>query len=193
MELRAASPGTIYLWATAICLVAPALGFVTTADRTVWSYVLLGGVPLSMMAVLLAAVHRGYRLFDRYSWTAMAWTLGATLILMPLETSATISLTRWARAIMTALVAALFVRLVARAWQLPWRDGAALVLGFGAVALFFGYRAGKYVSAANTTGLEAAVDALAEFFIDALVTSLLLLPAVVWGWIVRQRGRGPVG
>ncbi len=84
MELRAASPGTIYLWATAVCLVAPALGFATTG-RTTWSYVLLGGMPLSMMAVLLAAVHRGYRLVDDYSWTAMAWTVGATLILMPLE------------------------------------------------------------------------------------------------------------
>ena len=192
MELRAASPGTIYLWATAVCLVAPALGFATT-DRTTWSYVLLGGMPLSLMAVLLAAVHRGYRLVDGYSWTAMAWIVGATLILMPLEIWVPPSLTRWVRVIMAALVAALFVRLVARAWQRPWRDGAVLVLGFGAVALFFGYRAGKYVSAANTTGLEAAAGALAEFFIDALVTSVLLLPAVVWGWIVRQKGRGPAG
>src|SRR6188472_3956086 len=80
--------------ATAVCLIAPALGFATT-DRMTWSYVLLGGMPLSMMAVLLAAVHRGYRLVDGYSWTAMAWTAGATLILMPLEIWVPPSLTRW--------------------------------------------------------------------------------------------------
>jgi hypothetical protein len=61
-----------------------------------------------------------------------------------------------------------------------------LVLAFASSALFFGFRAGRYIFATNRIGLEAEPEALAEFFIDAVVTCLLLVPSIVVGWLVAR-------
>jgi hypothetical protein len=174
-----------------MCLGAPALGF-TPVNVVVWSHILLVGLPLSVMAMLLAAIHAKHRLIDViYRVAAIAWIASATLVLTPLDrwasTAHTESALRWVRILATAMVALLFVLLTARVWKLSWMERISLALAFGSVALFFGYRAGRYIVGFNTTGLEAAAEALAEFFIDAVLTCVLLVPGVVTGWVIARR------
>jgi hypothetical protein len=148
------------------------------------------------MAMLLAGIHAKHRLIDVvYRMAAVVWIAGATLVLAPLDLWASSpqreSAILWVRIAATTLVALAFVRLTVRAWKLPWMERLSLALAFGSVALFFGYRAGRYILGFNTTGLDAATEALAEFFIDAVFTCLLLLPGVVTGWVIARGNREP--
>jgi uncharacterized membrane protein YozB (DUF420 family) len=204
MTRNGTSPAAVYTFASAICLIAPALGSIPVGvipveQRIVWSYVLLAGVPLSVMAMLLAGIHATHGLIDAvYRMAAIMWVASTTLLLAPLEwwgrSPESTAILHWARIIATALVALLFVRLAARVWKLPWKERVSLALAFGWVALFFGYRAGRYIIGMNTTGLEATAEALAEFFVDAVFACVLLLPAVVTGWVIaRTRHERPAG
>jgi len=192
MNRNGRSASAIYAVGAILCSVAPALAF-TTIERAVvvWSYVLLAGVPLSIMAILLALIHAQRVLVDPvYRTTAIVWAAGALLVLTPFDLWVPIQgvfVGRWARAIATALVALLFLRITLRAWKLPARGRILTMLGFGSVAMFFGYRAVRYIFPTNSTGLEAASEALAEFFRDAVFACLLLLPELVAGWVVRGR------
>ncbi len=192
MNRNGRSASAIYVVGAILCSVAPALAF-TTIERAVvvWSYVFLAGVPLGIMAILLALIHAQRVLVDPvYRTTAIVWAAGALLVLTPFDLWMPIqgvSVGRWARAIATALVAMLFLRLTLRAWKLPARGRILTMLGFGSVAMFFGYRAVRYIFPTNSTGLEAASEALAEFFLDAVFACLLLLPELVAGRVVRGR------
>jgi hypothetical protein len=176
-----------------MCLVAPAFGFTTPiADRIVWMYVLLAGLPVSVMAMLLAGIHAKHRLIDGvYRSAAIVWAASATLVLTPLQAWVSslqaASALHWVRMIATALVALLFVGLTTRVWKLPWMERISLTLAFASVALFFGNRAGGYIFGMNTTGLEAESEALAEFFVEGVLTCVLLSPGVVTGWIIARR------
>lgn len=157
-----------------------------------WSYILLGGLPVSVMAMLLAGIHAQHRLIDAvYRMAAIVWIASATLVLTPLDflaySSQGESAIRRVRIIAVALVTLLFVRLAARVWRLPWMERISLTLAFGSVALFFGYLACLYIFGLNTTGLEAATEALAEFFLDAVFVCVLLVPAFVTGWLIAPR------
>lgn len=188
----------IYLVAAVACLVAPALPVTSLKGVAVWPSVILAGAPMSIMAIALAIVHAQYGLVDRvHRAAALAWT-GATLLLItpiqalvPFEAA---HLIWWAAAIAAATVALLFGWLTVRARRLPGRASILLALGLGAVALFFGFRAGRLVVAPASDGLEGASEALAEFFIDAVFTSALILPGIVAGWVVQRRvQKNPAG
>jgi hypothetical protein len=171
-------------------LVAPALSFSTIDRVVVWSYVLLVGVPLTIMAIILATTCAQYGLVN---WadraTALVWAASALLVLTPFEVWVPqgASVVHWARIIAAALVALLFVGSALRVGRLPGKQRFFLSLGFGAVALFFGDRARRYILPTDGTGLEAATEALAEFFLGAVLACVLLLPGLVAGWIVRRR------
>jgi hypothetical protein len=172
----------VYSIAAVVCVVAPALAS-TTVDRVVLSYVLLAGVPVGIMAILLALIHSQHRLIDRaYRATALMWAVGVLLVLTPFEAwlpfEGAWSVARWTRAVATALIAGLFMQSIVRIWSLRWEERIPLALGFGSVAIFFGYRAGRYVFPPTSSGLESMTEALANFFLDAVVTCLLLLPAL---------------
>jgi hypothetical protein len=176
------SASIIYTVAATACPVAPALALTTTDPRAVWPSVLLGGVPLSAMAILLALIHAKHRLIDGvYRATAFAWATAVILVGTPFdawELFQGAAVVHWARIIATALVALLFGGLIVRAWTLPWKQRLSLTIGFGSVALFFGSLASRYVFPMEGGGLEAESEALAEFFFNAVGACVLLLPGL---------------
>lgn len=182
-----------YLCAALACVLAPALGLTMFDAVVVWPYVLFAGLPLSIMAVLLAVIHSQHSLVDRsYLATALVWTIGALVVLTPFDAwpaFQSVYLARWARAVATASIALVFMRSTFRVWKQRWTTRIPLVLGFCAVAMFFGYRAWRYVSQPSSTGIDGAAEALADFFLDAVVTCLLLLPGLAAAWFVRKRLR----
>jgi len=180
----------IYAVAALACVLAPALALTTLEQVVVWPYVLFAGLPLSVMAILLATVHAQYGLVDgEYRRTARVWVVGAVFLLTPFELWRPFQggyLVRFAGAIATASIAVLFMRSTVRAWRQPWMQRIALTLGFCAVAMFFAYRAWQYVFPARGIGVAEAADALAGFFLDAVITCVLLLPGLVAAWMSRR-------
>jgi hypothetical protein len=181
----------IYIVAATGCVLAPALAL-TSIDRVVvWSYVLFAGLPLSMMAILLALIHaqNGFA-GSVYRTTAIVWAAGALLVLTPFEVwlpSHLAVVIGWARIIATALVAVLFARLSLFAWRIQKKGRIFVALGCGAVALFFGFRAGRYLIPSDAVGMEAASEGLVEFFFDAVFACVLLATGLVGAWLVRWR------
>ena len=191
MTRTPASPSAVYGAAAIACLVGPALGWTTMDPIVVWSFVLLAGVPVTVMAILLALIHAQHGLVDHaYRTTAALWAATALLVLTPVDAWVpvrTAVIVHWARVTATALVPLLFLRLTVHIWKLPGKERIVLALGFGSVAIFFGALALRYVLASNSAGLEAVSADLAEFFVDAVVTCLLLLSALAAGRLMRRR------
>jgi hypothetical protein len=173
----------VYVVAAIVCPVAPALVPTTSDPRVIWPSVLLGGVPLSAMAILVALIHEKHRLIDGvYRATAFAWATAVILVGTPFdawELFQGAAVVHWARIIATALVALLFGGLIVHAWTLPWKQRLSLTIGFGSVALFFGSLASRYVFPMDGGRLEAGSEALAEFFFDVVGACVLLLPGLL--------------
>lgn len=181
----------IYLCAALACVGAPALGLATVDAVAVWPYVLFAGLPLSIMAVLLAVIHSQHGLVDRSDrLTALVWTIGVLIVLTPFDLwppFRNTDLLRWAEATAAASIAVLFMRSTVQAWKQSWAQRIPLALGFFAVSVFFGSRAWRSIAPTSGVGLNAAADDLAEFFLDAVTTCFLLLPALAAAWFVRKR------
>ena len=74
----------IYAFAVPLCLIAPAVVPIAI-ERFVVLSALLTGLPLSIMAALLATLHAQYRLQQAlHRATALAWLVGAVLLVTPL-------------------------------------------------------------------------------------------------------------
>lgn len=185
------SVSALYGVAAIVSVAAPASALMTIDNVVTWSFILLAGVPLGVIAAALGLLHAQYGLIERvYRRTAIACAVTAWLVLAPLEIWVPFQgapIIHWARVTATAIVALLFAQLTVRVWKLPGKASILLALGFGSVALFFGFRARRYIVPSDDVGLEAATGALAEFFLDGVVTCGLLLPGLVAGWIARRR------
>jgi hypothetical protein len=179
----------IYTFAAPLCLVAPAL-VPWSIDRAVMLSVLLTGLPLSIMAALLATIHAQYRLRETlHKATALIWAVSAFLIASPLPawvSSAQTADVIWsARTAVDACASLLFVWVAWRAWKFPSRPRFLLTMGLAAVALFLSaltYEGVRQAFVAPTADrhadLQSVAAGIAEFFINAVVTCVLLVPAV---------------
>jgi hypothetical protein len=198
MSQRGASLPHIYTLAAPVCLVAPAVIPIGMNPFVVASEMVLGGLPMSIMALLLANIHAQYRLTDTVNQVAAAvWVVGTLLILTPLSpwTFSWLGASPifFAQAAATTLATLLFAILAWRAWRLPSRARFVLSIGFGAVAWFFAplacQRLVQTFVPAYTEGLSGYAQAQSEFFIGAAITGVLLLPAVVGRLFIREAGR----
>lgn len=186
-----------------LCLIAPAV-VPMTIDRVVVLSVVLTGLPLSIMAGLLASIHAQCRLRETvHCATALMWVVSAVLIASPLpawvSSSQAVDVIWSARTAIDACASVLFVCVAWRAWTLPWRPRLLLIIGFVAVVLFFGALAYQGVrqalvpqTADRHADLQSVSEGLAEFFMNAVVTCVLLLPAVAGRLFVGQAGVEPL-
>jgi hypothetical protein len=143
------------------------------------------------MAILMALIHAQHGLAGPvYRTTALVWAAGALLVVTPFEAwlpSQFAVPIHWARIIVAALVAVLFVRLSLLVWRLPGKERIFLARGCGVVALFFASRTARYLIPTETVDVDAASESLAEFFIDAGPACVLLSIGLVGARLVRQR------
>jgi hypothetical protein len=171
-------------------VVASALTLTTESEVVARSYVLLAGLPLAIMAMALAILHAQHGLVERiYRILALAWAVAALVVLAPFPVVKHLpgaSAVLWTRVVASALAAARFAGLVVHAWKR--RGRVSLAIGFDGVALFFGFRAGRYLVPSDPGGLESVTEALADFFVNAVITCALLLPGLIAVSIARRRG-----
>jgi hypothetical protein len=186
MKPRGISASHIYMCAAPVCLIGPATG-PAAIDFVLMTYVVLEGLPMTVMALLLGTIHSQYKLTARiYKLTALVWVSGTLVIVTPLPAwypSDQIANTiYWFRPAVALIVSCFFARLGWESRALPMRSRMLLSIGFVAVALFFATLAYSLVHSLVVqplSRLAAATEWLAGFFTTGMVTCALLLPAVV--------------
>jgi hypothetical protein len=192
---RRTSAARIYALTSPLCVVAPALVPPSAFDPTVaLTHVAFGGLPMCGLAVLLATIHSQHQLEGwTYRWIASIWAAAALLAFVPLgawvgphvDWDTSLGL----RAVVMVCAALSLIVLAVRVWRLPTNVRTVLAAGIALVGLLFAAFSLHVLRPwllEEPTGLAMEARGLANVFLNASITCLVLLSAVVLHRVQRE-------
>lgn len=177
-----------YLFIAPVCALLP---FVAPNDARPLAVVLTVGVPLCIIAVLLAAIHRQHDLTNRtYGVAALSYAIGATVTVSPAGywiESPVLHRVLFVLSVVTAVFAAsALLWLSVAMWRLHSKLRVVLSVGVGLVALRFAWSAYE-MTFREPASIEELSASLAAFMIDGAIASVVLAFGVIGEWVQRLR------